>query len=920
MLLFSTAALTKVQTVATLVAMTSKNLTRNEAIERAELLRVNHYDIDLDLTTAPVDGPHSAPTFASKTTISLSAKHAGSTFIDLRDAEVKSVTIDGEDATAAARYHSDTGINVELTEGDHTIVIDADCRYTNNGQGIHRFQDPADGETYLYSQFETADAKRVFACFDQPDLKATYSIHVVAPKGWKVVSNSAPTTGTTTDSHGEEADTFDFSVDVPLSTYLVAVCAGPWYEVTDTWSGTIAPHPETPAEHQPDGELTIPLGIYCRQSIAEHLDAETLFKETKEGFDFYAQNFGEPYAFGKYDQVFCPEYNMGAMENAGCVTIRDEYVFRSKTTGYLYERRNDTILHEMAHMWFGDLVTMKWWDDLWLNESFATWSAAQAQVEVSDFPHAWTTFANVEKAWAYKQDQLPSTHPIANDASDINTVEQNFDGITYAKGASTLKQLAAYVGRDAFLAGARLHFSRHRFGNATFADLLEALSEASGRDLSGWAGQWLKTSGITTLAPEFTVSAGKYTSFAVIQDGAQPGAGELRDHRIAVGIYNLRGTGADARLERTKRVEIDVRGARTEVPELLDVPVGDLVLVNDDDLTYSMIRLDENSLSTVIDHIGAFTDPMPRTLCWSATWQMVRAGQMRARDFVSLVLRGIPGEDKLSVLERVIAQAISAVSIYADPQWAESTGRDLLAKGLLEYAQKETDADRALIFVNALCAVGSSASEIIDALRNILTGDADKAGLQAVDVDTDMRWRALKALVAAGAEGEDAIAELEAQDNSALGAQSAIAARASVPDLQNKVRVWSEATVSGEDAPSNLVIRHLLAGFNAPGAGKVLVTPLDDDTRATISADESAATLADHFFAVANSWWQEFSSETAQNLLEGFYPTWEITDSAVEAAQRLLDSDQTAAPVKRIISEQQFLVKLALRARAFDAQ
>ncbi|MDO5030704.1 MAG: aminopeptidase N [Corynebacterium sp.] len=900
--------------------MTSKNLTRNEAIARAELLRVNHYDIDLDLTTAPVDAPHSAPTFASKTTISLTAKSAGSTFVDLRDAHVKSVTIDGVDATKAARYNSDTGINLDLTEGDHIVVIDADCRYTNNGQGIHRFQDPADGETYLYSQFETADAKRVFACFDQPDLKATYSIHVVAPKGWKVISNSVAKTGTTTDAHGNDADTFDFSVDVPLSTYLVAVCAGPWYEVTDTWTGMIAPHPETPVEHQPDGEMTIPLGLYCRKSIAEHLDADTLFKETKEGFDFYAKHFGEPYAFGKYDQVFCPEYNMGAMENAGCVTIRDEYVFRSKPTAYLYERRNDTILHEMAHMWFGDLVTMKWWDDLWLNESFATWSAAAAQMEVSDFSSAWTAFANVEKAWAYKQDQLPSTHPIAADASDIDTVEQNFDGITYAKGASTLKQLAAYVGQDAFLAGARLHFARHRFGNATFDDLLEALSEASGRDLSGWADQWLTTTGITTLAPDFRVSAGKYTSFAVTQDGAQPGAGELRDHRIAVGIYNLRGTGDDAVLERTKRVEIDVRGARTEVPELLDTPIGDVVIVNDDDLTYSMIRLDESSLSTVIDHIGAFTDSMPRTLCWSATWQMVRAGQMRARDFVELVLRGIPGEDKLSVLERIIAQAISAVNVYADPQWAEATGRDLLAKGLLEYAQKETDADRALIFVNALCSVGSSESDVLDALRAVYNNDADKAGFQAVTVDTDMQWRALKALVAAGVEGEDAIVAMEKTDNSALGTQAAIAARASVPTLANKARVWAEATVSGDEAPSNLVIRHLLMGFNAPGAGKVLATALDDDTRAAISADASAASLADHFFAVANSWWQDFSSETAQTLLEGLYPTWEITETAVAAAQRLLDSDQTAAPVKRIISEQQFLMKLALRAREFDAQ
>ena len=896
------------------------NLTRVEAQQRADLLQIHHYDIALDLTTAPIGSDQEAPTFSSITTIELTAREDGETFLDLRDADVHRVLIDGSDATEAARYSSESGIALNLTKGKHTVVVSADCRYTNNGQGIHRFQDPADNETYLYSQFETADAKRVFACFDQPDLKATYSMHVTAPKGWTVVSNSAAqlsdATGAATTR--DDAQLFEFSVDVPLSTYLVAFCAGPWYEVTDSWTGTIAPHPETPREHQPDGELTIPLGLYCRQSIAEHLDADTLFKETKEGFDFYAKHFGEPYPFGKYDQIFCPEYNMGAMENAGCVTIRDEYVFRSKTTGYLYERRNDTILHEMAHMWFGDLVTMKWWDDLWLNESFATWSAAAAQAEVSDFRHAWTTFANVEKAWAYQQDQLPSTHPIAADASDIDTVEQNFDGITYAKGASTLKQLAAYVGQKEFLAGARLHFARHRFGNATFADLLESLSEASGRDLSGWAEQWLSTTGITTLSPKFNTSAGKYTAFAVDQDGAEPGAGELRDHRIAVGVYKLRGEGADAVLERINRVEVDIRGARTEVSALVDTPAGDVVLVNDDDLTYSMIRLDQKSLETVIDHIGDFADSMPRTVCWSATWQMVRAGQMRARDFVDLVLRGVSGEDKLSVLERVIAQAVTAVEQYADPDWAAHTGRDRLAQGLLELARNEADEDRALIFVNALATIPSSASDVTAAMRALAEGASDTAGIRAVTVDTDMRWRALKFLVAAGLAGEDQIAALASEDKSALGAQAAIASRASIPELVNKTRVWAEATTTDSDAPSNLVIRHLMAGFTAPGAGSVLSQPLDDAARAAIGATDSVGTLTQHYFAVAPGWWKTYSSETAASLLEGFYPRWDVSEAAIAAADAILRDGATPAPVKRIISEQQHLVKLALRARETD--
>ena len=898
--------------------MTSKNLTRAEAQARAALVRVAHYDIDLDFTTAPIGSPLQSPVFSSTTTISLTALADGETFLDLRDAEVSRVLIDGTDATDAAAYSSDSGIALQLFAGEHTVVVEAQCRYTNNGQGIHRFRDPADNETYLYSQFETADAKRVFACFDQPDLKATYSMRVAVPQGWKVISNSAAEVSS--ERRGDvAADIFSFQVQVPLSTYLIAFCAGPWHEVTDSWTGTVAPHPETPAAHQPAGELTIPLGLYCRQSLAEYLDADTLFKETKEGFDYFARHFGEPYPFGKYDQVFCPEYNMGAMENAGCVTLRDEYVFRSQPTGFLKERRNDTILHEMAHMWFGDLVTMQWWDDLWLNESFATWAAAAAQTEVSDFSHAWTTFANVEKSWAYQQDQLPSTHPIAADASDVETVEQNFDGITYAKGASVLKQLVAFVGQDAFLAGTRLHFARHRFANATFADLLQSLSDASGQDLSGWAHQWLSTTGITTLAPEFNTSAGRYTSFAVVQDGAAPGAGELRDHRIAVGIYALRGSGADTRLERINRVELTVSGPRTEVPELIDADAGDVVLVNDDDLTYSMIRLDQKSLETVIQHIGDFTESMPRTLCWSATWQMVRAGQMRARDFIELVLSGMKGEKELSVLERVVAQAVTACSRYAEENWAQQVGQQRLAQGLLEAARHETDSNRALIYVNALATVATSSSDVLEAMRAIVDEKPASVGLGAITVDTDMRWRALKSLVANGAAGEAQIAAMELSDTSSLGAQAAIAARASLPELLNKARVWAEATTQGDEAPSNLEMRHLMAGFTAPGAAAVLLSPLNAEARELIGAEASAATLTDHYFDQAAGWWEQYSSETALNLLEGFYPTWDISEAALAAAERVINQDSTAAPVRRVLLEQQFLVRLALRAREIDA-
>ena len=910
--------------------MTSTNLTQTEAADRAAMLEVSHYDISLDVTGAP--GTTTAPgdgTFRSITTIALTAKTAGETFLDLRNADVRSVTVDGEDVTDSAcggpkeLYDDERGLQLDLAEGEHEVVVDANCRYTTTGEGLHRFTDPADEQTYLYSQFETADAKRVFACFDQPDLKATYSMDVTAPGAWTIVSNSEPEVSDVAPAEGEvppldgpAARIHRFRVDVPLSTYLIAFCAGPWHEVRDEWAGTVAKHPETPEDHQPDGELTIPLGLFCRASIAEHLDAERLFRETKEGFDWYAANFGEPYPFGKYDQIFCPEYNMGAMENAGAVTIRDEYVFRSRTTGYLYERRNETILHEMAHMWFGDLVTMRWWDDLWLNESFATWSACASQAAVSEYAGAWTTFANVEKAWAYQQDQLPSTHPIAADASDIDTVDQNFDGITYAKGASVLKQLVAYVGEDAFLAGARLHFARHRFGNATFDDLLGALSEASGRDLSGWADQWLTTTGINTLSAAYTTkkaeggagtggamdaeqggAAEVYDVFAIRQTGAEPGAGELRDHRVAVGVYAM----TDGVLRRTHRVEVDVKGEVTEVPEMSGVPVGDVVLVNDDDLSYCFMEMDPGSWLFLLENIGAFADPMPRTLAWSTMWEMTRAAKVRARDFVAMVLRGAPSEDQISVLERVLAQAVAAVERYAARDWAEE-GRRVLGAGLLDHARAaEAGSDAQLAFVNALAMLPADGAGSLEVFRAILAGEPGSVGLDGLTVDEDMKWNALTVLVAAGDKGIEDVMAAERDDQSALGAQSAAKARAAIPEADNKIRVWNTCTAVGAAAPSNLMLRSMMAGFTAPGSEELL------------------GDFTDRYFAEAPGWWAAHSSETAQRMLDGLYPHWEVSQAGLDKASAVLDDASVPNPVKRIVAENRDRVQRALAARECDA-
>src|SRR4051794_17820502 len=705
------------------------------------MLDVASYAVDLDLTDG-AGGPGES-TFRTTTTVRFRAAEPGaSSWIDFVGAGVRSATLNGR-TLDVGDYDEEKGIALPDLAAENELVVDADGRYMNTGEGLHRFVDQVDGGVYLYSQFETADAKRMFACFDQPDLKATITATVTAPASWQVVSNGATEAVTAAD---QGAKRHAFATTAPISTYLVALVAGPYARWDDTYT---------------DEHGTIPLGIFCRASLAEHMDADRLFTGTKQGFGFYHRNFGVPYPFGKYDQLFVPEFNAGAMENVGAVTFLEDYVFRSRVTRYLYERRAETVLHEMAHMWFGDLVTMRWWDDLWLNESFATWASVVSQAEATEYRNAWTTFANVEKSWAYRQDQLPSTHPVAADIPDLQAVEVNFDGITYAKGASVLKQLVSYVGQDEFLSGLRLYFSRHAYGNATFDDLLAALTEASGRDLSGWSSEWLRTTGLNALSASYTLDdAGRYASFAVLQGGARPGAEERRTHRLAVGIYGGTG-GPGTPIDRRHRVELDVTGERTEVPELVGVEAGDLVLVNDDDLTYCTMRLDERSLTTLIDRIGDFAEPLPRTLCWSAAWEMTREAELRARDFVALVLNGLAGESEVGVVQRLLLQAQTALASYAEPGWAVTEGWPQFVAQLLELAHADPGSDHQLAIVNALAGSVLTA-EALDVIAGWRSGGQPLEGLT---VDTDLRWRLLHALVAHGTAGQAEIDEEYARDN-----------------------------------------------------------------------------------------------------------------------------------------------------------
>ena len=793
------------------------NLTRADARHRAGLISNVHYDINLDVT--------GAEQFRSQTTITFDST-AGETFFDLV-ADSFSATLDGAPIE---------GAKLDLSEGSHTVVVDATITYNRTGEGLHKFTDPVDNKDYLYTQFEPAMAMKVFACFDQPDIKATYDIHVTAPEHYTVVLNEAAT---------REGNTWSAKVDYPLSTYLIAVIAGEYEHVTDTYS---------------DAHGEIPLGLYARASLMEHLDAERLFRQTKDGFAYYHENFGVAYPFGKYDQIFCPEYNMGAMENAGAVTFRDEYVFTSEPTPYRLERRNDTILHEMAHMWFGDLVTMEWWDDLWLNESFATWSAAIAQTEIGEYPNAWTTFAAVEKAWAYQQDQLPTTHPIAADAPDIETAEQNFDGITYAKGASVLKQLQAYVGRDEFFAGVQQHFRNHAHANATFADLLSALEKSSGRDLSSWSEQWLRTTGVSILRPDITAD-----SFAVVQESEV-----MRTHRVTVGLYSL----VDGHVQRTHHVTLDVDGERTEVPELAGVD-HDLALVNDEDLTYCKMGLTPEHQRFALDHLGEIANPLARTLVWSSLWESVRDGALPAREFVRLVAKHGAAEDQPSVQERLLAQATLAVKQYVDPSW-QAEGFALL-----------NDAFR-----------GAEPAAIFDrALARLTPNDATVAYLKQLletSENQEVRWLALTSLIAAGEVPLSAADE--EKDTSSEGVISRLRCRATVE------KQWAWDTLVNEDL-TNLEARYIMDGltFNAQGT------------------DVNLDSFTDEYFRIAPALWDRLTNEMAQRTLEGMYPTWAVTEEAVRKADALLHDASVPAGLKRILTEGQDRVARAVRNRACDA-
>ena len=856
--------------------MPGENLTRLEAQERAAFLAVESYAVALDLTTGP-------ETFRSTTTVRFTADGGTKTFIDAITAEVHGVTLNG---TALDAKAVSDGLRIQLDglQKQNELTVVADFGYTNTGEGLHRFVDPVDQEVYLYTQFEVPDSRRVFAVFEQPDLKATFQFTVTAPSNWVLVSNS-PTPSPQQGAKG--VATWAFEPTPRISSYITALVAGPYEAV----------HSELTSS----SSRVVPLGIYARKSLFQYLDSDYIFDITRKGFAYYEEKFGYPYPFAKYDQLFVPEFNAGAMENAGAVTFTEAYVFRSNVTDAIKERRVVTILHELAHMWFGDLVTMRWWNDLWLNESFAEWASTIATAEATEWTEAWSTFQSMEKSWAYRQDQLPSTHPVVATINDLEDVQVNFDGITYAKGGSVLKQLAAWVGIEAFFAGVGAYFTKHEYGNTELKDLLAELEVTSGRDLSAWGAMWLETAGVNTLKPEIeTDESGLITAFSILQS-AHPDYPTIRPHRLAVGFYSFSDAGShegdlSPKLVRTHRVELDIDGESTEVAELVGLAKPDLVLLNDDDLAYAKIRMDDESFDTAVANLADIEDPLARALVWGSAWDSTRDGEVAPSDYVDLVLGNIATESESTTIRLSLTQLAQVARTYVAPEKQDATVRRV-GDALWQLAQEaEAGSDAQFQFVKFFANLAST-SEHGDLLAGLRSGATSLPGLE---IDTDLAWELLEGLVLVGQAGEAEIAEALAADDTSNGQQAAARARATIPTPAGKLAAM-DAALTDKTIP-NVILHNMGLGFQHVNDA----APLE-------------ATIGRYFDAIA-SIWKDRSYSIASYILQFFYPGPLASQALVDATNAWLDANPDVPALRRLVVENLAGVERALAAQERDRQ
>ena len=744
---------------------------------------------------------------------------------------------------------------------ENRLEVHGTARYMRDGTGLHRFRDPVDGRYYLHSQFESNDAHRVYACFDQPDLKATFNFTVRAPEDWVVLSNTTPSS--------RDGGVWVFPTTKPMSTYITAIVPGQYAE----WR----------AQH---GD--IPLGLYCRQSLAQYFDPDEVFEITRQGLDFFAERFGYPYPFGKYDQVYVPEFSAGAMENAGCVTHSERMVYRSRVTEATRLQRAETTLHEMAHMWFGDLVTMRWFNDLWLNESFATYMAYVSMDRATRFKGAWLDFATKMKTRAKVDDQLPTTHPIVADIPDVEAVHLNFDSITYEKGASVLKQLATWVGEDAFFKGLNTYFRRHEFGSTELPDFLQPLEDASGRDLKRWANLWLETAGVNTIGAELEVDDGRVTRAALTQT-APASHPTLRPHRLRVGLFDADGSA----LIRRRAIELDVDGELTPL-DIAGEPAPDLLLVNDGDLAYTKLRFDPRSIKTLMTHLSGVEDPLARAVIWGALWDMVRDANIRARDYVAIVLNNIDVESDAVLVTQLIALMWAAIDGYSDPANRAAVRELLAAEAKRRALAAEPASDRQLLWTRAFIDAARRPEDVAW-VRGLLDGSTELRGLK---VDFAVRWLAVQALANVGAIGAAEIAAELERDPTEEGRRAAATARAARPLPEAKEEAWS-AVIDGDEV-SLAMKRAFASGFHRADQ-EALLEP-----------------FVRRYFDDLLPVWESHDIDEGLMFTEWMFPEKIVRPDVIDLVEETLTGD-VPGPVRRALLEAQDSTARLLRGRAFDA-
>ena len=859
------------------------NLSRQEARWRSDVVHVTALDVHVDVTGAVDAGTTGFP--VSSTLHLVARQDVEGLWADFLGESVDRVVLDGA-AVPVAWDGARVGLPA-LAAGEHEVVIQAVGRYSNSGQGLHRLTDPVDGATYLYTHFEPSDARRAWPCLDQPDLRARLRLTVTHPAGWTVLGNG---TVATTRQVGA-AVVSGLSTTEPLPTYLTALAAGPWHRVTGTW---VPAAPTAP----------VPLSWSCRSSLAAHLDADELLDLTGRGLSLYERTYTYPYPWGSYDCVLVPEYNIGAMENPGCVTFsEDAYLFRGPATRAQHAGRANTLLHEMCHMWFGDLVTPRWWEDTWLKESFADYTGTWAEEQLG-YAEAWVAFASSRKLWAYQEDTRPdTTHPVVATVHDVEAARQAFDGITYAKGASVLKQLVAYVGQERFLAAANTWFAEHAFGNGELSEFLETLTHASGRDMSAWAHAWLRTSGPSYLSSTTQVHDARVARLTVRQEGVDLSTGRdvLRPHTLVVGLYSLDPSGA---LVRTHRLPVTLTGREAEVAGAVGLDVPDLVLVNDEDLTYAVVRPDARSLATARAHLADLADPLARSLLWSMLHNLVRDGLLEAEAFVDTVLRQANDTTEAATLATLLSQALQAATRYAGGGSAALVAR-LVGDdqggaparggwGLLRASAPGSDAQlvraRAWLSAAGQAGLAGEGTAVAGRVRRLLDG-----ALSGLELTADLRWRALTALARLDAvTDEELSAQLEA-DPGALGVTRHLQASSSRPRREAKEAVL--ARLLEDRTLGNDHVDALVAAFGVD-AHRGLTAP-----------------LTTRYLAALEGIWSTRSQEIATRLVTGLFPAAGDADDLQAVRRWLADHEQAPPALRRLVLKSYDDLDRAVRVR-----